>query len=175
MEAEGEAPTPQSPKVFEEVRGRVICRLYYYRVPGTDLLKAFSPLEKRVYYVKSVEELGKICEKIFRKGYAEGRPLEVYTDKVTKASFARAVIYWLGRNNAEEDWADAELKKAVIELYLLPKLEECECSERTKKKFREVLEKYLDGEVTLRELVKFFAVREFRLRKGHHDHKIKIA
>lgn len=144
-------------------------------MPGAEKYKVISPLEKRVYYIKSPDDLHRICRKIIKKGYAEGRPLEIYTDKVTKSSFARAVIYWFGRSNMAVSDLDAVLKRAITELYLLPKLEQCKCSEKTKEEFREVLGRFLSGEVGLRELVKYFARESFRLSYGHHVHKVKIA
>lgn len=144
-------------------------------MPGAEKYKVISPLEKRVYYVKSLDDLHKICRKIIKRGYAEGRPLEIHTDKVTKSSFARAVIYWFGRNNMDDSDLDAVLKRVITELYLLPRLEQCECSERTKAEFREVLDRFISGEVGLRELVKYFAKESFRLSYGHHVHKVKIA
>ena len=161
-------------EVYDEVEGAVLCRLYYKSIDNL-IIKVYAPFDKSVYYVKSKDEMHEICEKLFRRGYFKGKHVDTFTERVTPTVFARSVVYWLSRTGNEEELADEVVKKSTVIDYLLPLLEKCECSERTKERFLSELDKYLSDEITQKELMMSFSKRIITPRKGFHIHEIKIA
>lgn len=162
-------------EVYQEVKGGVLCRLYFHRVFDGSLLKVFAPFNKKVYYVKGEEEMHGICEELFKKGYFEGEHYDTYTDHVTSSVYARSVVYWLTRQGLPDEGQDRLLKERVIETYLFPLLERCECSNRTKEVYLLELARYLSGEVTAKELVTYFTKRVIPVTKKPTIRKVKIA
>ena len=162
-------------EVYQELKDNILCRLYYKKMPQFNLIKVYAPFNKSVYYVKSESELHEICEKLFRQGYFKGKKVDIYTENVTKSVFARSVVYWLSRTGADDEIVDREVKEVTIREYLFPLLEKCKCSNSTKERFLREFDKYLEGEIDVRELLMYFSTRVIRLRKGFHLHRAKIA
>ena len=161
--------------VYQELRDNILCRLYYKKMPQFNLIKVYAPFDKSVYYIKSEDELHNICEKLFRKGYFEGKKVDVFTENVTKSVFARSVVYWLSRTGTDDELLDREVKELTIREYLFPLLEKCKCSDRTKERFLEEFDEYLEGKIDIRELLLYFSTRIIKLEKGFHLHRVKIA
>ena len=159
-------------ELYQETKDWILCRLYYREMPQFNVIKVYVPFDKSVRYVKSKNELHNICEKLFEKKYFEGHHVEIFTDDVTATVFARSVVYWISRAGMVE--LDEEFKEKTVLGYLLPLLDECHCSPRTKEEYMVELDRYLTRKVTLREMLMYFSTRIIKWRRGFHTHKVKI-
>ena len=161
-------------EIYEEVKGAILCRLYYKSIGGL-VIKVYAPFNKTVYYVKNKDEMHGICEKLFKRGYFKGKHLNIFTEKVTPTVFARSVVYWLSRTGSEDEFVDESVKKQTVIDYLLPLLDKCKCGNLTKERYLVELDNFLSGKIKQDELMIAFSKRIIRLKKGFHIHKIKIA
>jgi len=162
-------------KMYQEIKDGILCRVYYRKIMGGRYIKVYTPFNKGVEYIKDESELPKICEKLFKIGYFQGHHVDIYTDKVTLSVLSRSIVYWLSRTGMVNETSNKLVKEVTINDYIFPLLTKCQCSEKTKERVMIELDKYLRGDIELKDLLMYFSRRIIKLKKGLTIRKIKIA
>ncbi len=164
-------------RYIRKSRGNVLCTVYYEPIMDGRYYVIEFPAERRVYFAKrgklkqTVQEL---CDKLFDKFPLERGHMDTTPTRMRALDYARTVVHYVSTSNMDDEVAQVMLQEGIVTTLLLPLLDECVCSPRTKEFFLVLLDKYLRNEIDQRELVKSVMRRSIRLTKGLKLYTVKF-
>ncbi len=154
---------------LRKLQDNILCTIYYKEIMNGQYYYVLSPLEKKVYFVekdKFDKTVDKICEKLFKRGYLQGKSVNTTPKRLRPIDYARTLAHYAG--------VEGIAKEGIAELIFLPLLDECECAPSTKEFFLILLDKYITGEISPVEMVKKAIRRFLKLSKNLKIYKVKF-